>query len=383
MRDPHEAVEAIAARPDGAVVVPVLRAHPEAWFVGGVVRDALLGRQPRELDVVVEGDPAPLLAALGGTVENDYERFGTATVRLPDGAPVDVVRARAETYAAPGALPEVRPGTLEEDLLRRDVTVNALALRPDGQLRGALEDLERGVLRVLHDGSFTDDPTRLWRVARYAARLDFEVEPHTRELAAAADPSTVSGHRLGDELRLALREPDPLTVFSIAVELNERLLPTGFAVARERVADTLRLLPPGSRTDLVTLAACVASMDAAALVAWLDALEFPAGDRDIVAAGSRASTYTPLRAARSNSEVARAARGAPIEVVALAGGENARRWIDELRHVELEIDGHDLLAAGVPEGPELGQRLQHALDAKLDRGVSGRDQELAVALEKA
>ncbi|HEX6388141.1 MAG TPA: hypothetical protein VFZ89_01795, partial [Solirubrobacteraceae bacterium] len=311
MRTPQEALDAIAARPDGAVVLPVLRAHPGAWLVGGVVRDALLGRDPRELDVVVEGDPAPLLAALGGTLENDYERFGVATVRIADGAPVDVVRARAETYAAPGALPDVRPGSLEDDLARRDVGVNAIALRADGELRaapGGLEDLEAGRLRVLHERSFDDDPTRIWRVARYAARLGFAIEPQTQGWAAQADPSTVSGHRLGDELRLALREPDALAAFTAAQTLNARLLPAGFDPAPARLAAALALLPGDGRRDLVTLAACCGAVDAATLVAWLNDLEFPAGDRDVVAAGSRASTYAPLHAAHSNSEVARAAR---------------------------------------------------------------------------
>jgi tRNA nucleotidyltransferase (CCA-adding enzyme) len=121
-------------------------------------------------------------------------------------------------------------------------------------------------------------------------------------------------------------------------------------------------------------------MDARALLAWLDDMGFTAPERDLVAAASRFVTGAPLRAARTNAEIARAARGAPVEAVALAGGENARRWIDELRHVRLEIDGHDLLAAGVPEGPQVGARLQRALDRKLDGEVSGRDEELAAAL---
>jgi tRNA nucleotidyltransferase (CCA-adding enzyme) len=108
---------------------------------------------------------------------------------------------------------------------------------------------------------------------------------------------------------------------------------------------------------------------------------FSAPERDLVAAASRFVTGAPLRAARTGAEIARAARGAPIEAVALVGGENARRWIDELRHVRLEIDGNDLLAAGIPEGPEIGARLQRALDRKLDGEIDGRAQELAAALD--
>jgi tRNA nucleotidyltransferase (CCA-adding enzyme) len=122
-------------------------------------------------------------------------------------------------------------------------------------------------------------------------------------------------------------------------------------------------------------------MDARALLRWLDEMGFTAGERDTVAAASRYSTGAALRNARTPAEIARAARGAPLEAVALAGGENARRWIDDLRHVRLEITGDDLLAAGVQQGPEVGERLRRALDRKLDGEIAGRDQELRSALE--
>ena len=332
--------------------------------------------------MVVEGDPEPLLALLGGEVRR-HDRFGVATVSTPEG-PVDVVRARAESYPAPGALPDVWPGTLEEDLARRDVTVNTFAARPGQALRsapGAAEDLVAGLLRVLHPGSFRDDPTRLWRVARYVTRLGFAVEPETAALAAAADPATVSGVRLGNELRLALREPDPTATLQAARDLNPGLLVRGLTTSPPGLAEAVALArAAGAREDLVVLAACCAPVDARRLVAWLDDLGFTAAERDVVAAGSRAATLEPLRAARTPAQIARAARGAPLEVVALAGGPNARRWLDELRHVRLEITGDDLLAAGVPQGPELGRRLARALDRKLDEGFSGREAELAAAL---
>jgi tRNA nucleotidyltransferase (CCA-adding enzyme) len=362
-------------------LLPALEGLPPAFLVGGAVRDLLLERPWRELDVVVEGDVDAAGSRLGGKVAA-HERFGTARVRVGDCA-FDLVRARAESYAHPGALPAVRPGTLEDDLHRRDVTVNAMALRMDGTLagvEGALEDLEAGVLRVLHDASFVDDPTRVWRVARYAARLGVDVDPHTRALAAAADPTTVSGDRLGAELRLALTEPDPLAALQAVAELNPAYLPEGFDPRPRALAAALHLLPQDGRRDLLTLAACTAPVDARALLAWLDAMGFVAGERDRVAAASRSSTGASLRAARSNAEIARAARGTPVEAVALAGGENARRWLAELREVGLEINGDDLLAAGVPQGPEIGARLQRALDRKLDGEIAGREQELATAL---
>jgi tRNA nucleotidyltransferase (CCA-adding enzyme) len=377
--DGPQLLQRLAELPRGRAVLagPLAGAH----LVGGAVRDLALGRAPREIDLVVDGDPEPLIAALGGA-DVEHERFGTAIA-----SGVDVVRARAESYAEPGALPDVRPGTLDEDLRRRDFTVNAIAVAlADATVRavdGAVADLDGGVLRVLHDGSFRDDPTRLWRLARYGARLGFEPDDHTRELAreavAGGALQTVSGPRLGNELRLALAEPDPVAALDRAVALG--LLPAGFAVAHPDEA--LALLPPGEgRGDLVLLAACCAGMDARALLAWLDHVGFPAAERDLVAAASRFVIGAPLRAARTPSEIARAARGAPLEAIALAGGDNARRWIDELRHVGLHISGDDLLAAGVPQGPEVGERLRRALERVLDGEIPAeRESELAAALE--
>jgi tRNA nucleotidyltransferase (CCA-adding enzyme) len=382
MRSPQAALDALRADPCGAQLLSAFAPGDGVHVVGGAVRDLLLERPWRVIDLVVEDDVEAAAARLGA-VARVYERFGMLEARGGD-CVYELVRARAESYARPGALPDVRPGTLAEDLQRRDVTVNAIVLRLDGTLEhvpGALDDLRAGILRVLHDGSFVDDPTRVWRVARYAARLGFGVEERTRSLAAAADPSTVSGDRLGAELRLALREPDPPAAFEAVRSLNPSYLPEGFAPRPLGLAAALALLPDDGRPDLLTLAACTAGMDAGALLRWLDEMGFSAADRDLVAAASRFVTGAPLRAARTNAEIARAARGAPVEAVALVGGDNARRWLDELRHVRLEIDGRDLLAAGIPEGPEIGARLQGTLDRKLDGEISGREQELAAALE--
>ena len=383
MRSPQAALDALRADPCGARLLSAFSPGEGVHLVGGAVRDLLLERPWRVLDLVTEDDLEAAAARLGEVVTT-YERFGTVEVRA--GACVyELVRARAESYAHPGALPDVRPGTLDDDLQRRDVTVNAIVLRLDGTLEhvdGALDDLRAGLLRVLHDDSFVDDPTRVWRIARFAARLGFDVEPHTRALAAVADPTTVSGDRLGAELRLALTEPDPLAALQAVAELNPAYLPEGFDPRPRALPAALDLLPDDGRRDLLTLAACTAGMDTRALLAWLDDMGFAAGDRDRVAAASRYSTGEPLRSANSNAEIARAARGAPVEAVALVGGENARRWLADLRHVGLEINGDDLLAAGVPQGPEIGARLQRALDRKLDGEIAGREQELATALDQ-
>lgn len=389
LRDPAEAFAAFRRLRAAGPLLEAVTADDDVWLVGGAVRDLLLGVEPHELDLTVVGDSTALAERIGPVVAR-HERFGTVQVEPEPGTHYDIARARTERYATPGALPDVEPAArIDDDLRRRDVSLNAIAMRvADGRivaLPGAIDDLAAGRLRVLHARSFVDDPTRVWRVARYAARLRFSIEPSTRALAHAADPTTISGSRHGAELRLALNEPDPAAVFTTLVELNPRFVPVGFDPDPATVPAALSLLPPGGRADLVRLAASCASVSLPDLLPWLDALELTTSEREIVGAGSRASSFGPLRTARLRSEIHRAAVGAPDELVALAGGPNAQLWFDELRQVRLLIGGHDLLASGVPAGPELGARLRRALDAKLDErlnpALSERDAELAVALE--
>jgi len=358
-------------------------------LTGGGVRDLMLGREPSELDVVVEGDVAALAERLGD-IDAAHERFGTATVRAGD-CRWDLASARTEHYARPGALPDVRPASIEADLLRRDVTVNAFALDlSTGELRAvqhAREDLEAGRLRVLHEASFVDDPTRLWRIARYAARLGFELEPGTAALAAQAVAAgalqTVSGARIGNELRPALREPDPPAALEVAAALG---LAPWLAPDRRRTAAALELLPGGEgRVDLVVLAASLdPAQDPDRVLAELG---FTAAERAVLRACLQAGTLAEAatRASRP-SELARVLRGVPVEALAIAGADGAAasvgRWLDELRSVRLAISGDDLIAAGIPEGPEVGRRLELTLGRRLDGELeAGREAELSAALE--
>jgi tRNA nucleotidyltransferase (CCA-adding enzyme) len=363
--DPAAVIAALARYP-----IPALRGARVA-AVGGFVRDVWLGREPRELDLVVEGDVAALARDLGGEVVM-HEQFGTATA-TGEGWRVDLAMARRERYPAPGALPVVEAASLEEDLRRRDFTVNAAGVTLEGgeviAAEHALEDLAARSLRVLHAASFIDDPTRVLRLARYAERLGFTVEASTAVLAADADLTTLSGGRVGSELRLVLAEPEALAVL---VRLSGQL---PIAVVRAEVELALELTPDdGDRAMLIL--GCVTRE-----AAWLDELELTAREREVALACLRArplSDDTP-------SALWRAWSSSPVEAVAVAGARGdaaaARRWIEELRHVTLEIGGDDLLAAGVPEGPEIGRRLQATLAAKLDgRLDGGRAAELAHAL---
>lgn len=384
-----DVLEALRALPGGSTLLHALAGRDDVWVVGGAVRDALLKRPPKDIDLVVAGDAIALGHELGA-VQEVHDRFGTTAVDV-DGALVNVATARTERYAAPGALPDVEPGPLEDDLARRDFTVNAIAVDLGGGLHtvvGAEEDLAAGRLRVLHDRSFHDDPTRLWRLARYAARLGFGIDPDTerlaREAVAGGALATVAGPRIGNELALALNEPDPPAALAAARELG--LLPSGMAPRRGLTARALELLPSDGHPGVLALAAASGAVDPQRLRAWLDDLSVAARERDrlIAAATGAEGLAEKLAAATRPSEIAAAARRLAPEHVALAGALGpagaARDWLTTLRDVHLEISGDDLLAAGIPAGPELGRRLDRALVAKLDGQAPDRDAELAVAL---
>ena len=395
---PAEILDRLRTRPDTARVLAALDgAGPDAYVVGGAVRDLLLGLEPLDLDVVVEGPLAPVLVALG-TPAREYGQFETATVTV-GAARCDLARARAETYSRPGALPDVSPAAIEQDLQRRDFTVNAIALGVAGEragellsVAGATRDLAEGRMRVLHDASFRDDPTRLLRLVRYAARLGFEVEPHTRalvaEAVAAAAPTTVAGPRIGAELRLLAAEPDPIAALAGLTPLAlDAAIALGFGLdGPEPSASALTLLSDGGDRAALTLAVALQRVRERERRSLLAELGFEAAMRDLILATARLGPglVAPLRCAESPSAIAGAVGSAPVEAVALAGAlgahDAAARWIGELRSIALTIGGADLLAAGVPAGPAVGAALRAALRAKLDGRTSGRESELAEAL---
>src|SRR3954453_4327268 len=363
--DPARLPQAIDALP-GIDAVRRIAERVPTYLVGGVVRDLLLGADGVDLDVAVEGDAEALSDIPGYEPERD-ELFLTGRLVTDDGA-IDIAQTRAEAYPHPGALPEVRPAPIGEDLSRRDFTVNAMAfpLREGAELidpHGGLEDLRAGLLRVLHERSFIDDPTRALRSARYAAGLGFALEPEPARTLAEADLATVSEDRIQNELRKISAEDDPARALQLIVEWG--VMPTLDPAAPARVAEVTSLAgePPWA--------------------GWVD--------RELAV---MLAIVRPLPQIR---ELARASVERPSEAVALAapwdpaqllvaralGAEWLDRYAEERRHVRLEITGQDLMAAGIPEGPEIGRGLEAALSGKLDGELSGREGELQIALAAA
>ncbi|HEX8083281.1 MAG TPA: hypothetical protein VF529_03260 [Solirubrobacteraceae bacterium] len=408
-------LERLRERPAGERLLGALDGLSGVHLVGGAVRDLLVGREPRDLDLVVLRDgvavAVELALRLGVPPPVVHGRFGTAALD----AGVNVATARAESYARPGALPDVRAGSLEDDLARRDFTVNAIAVGVSDDVRGAVsaaprafDDLEARRLRVLHDRSFVDDPTRLVRLARYAARLGFEVEKGTAALAREAfvsgAPATAGAARMGNELLLALHEPDPVATLATlrdlaagaplepGLEVDEALLRRVSALlaadpladeSRPRAVDESR--PRAAAPALALLAALVRRLPRDEVRRWLADIHLREAPAVLDAVDDPEGLAAAMRAAERPSELWRLLRRRSPQAVALAGAlgaeKQARRWLADLRHVRLAIGGEDLLRAGIAQGPEVGRRLDAALARKLDEGLGTREEELAAALE--
>ncbi len=386
-------------------LLPALDGLPPTYLVGGAVRDLLRGAGAVDLDIAVEGDSRSVARALAerlGGLATVHERFGTATVRTAE-VVFDLAATRTETYAEPGALPEVAPAGLVEDLRRRDFSVNAMAVALAGDDLGhlydpnrGLGDLEAGVIRTLHAGSFLDDPTRLLRAVRYETRLGFQMDEPTERAARAAIAegamSTVSGARVRDELMDLLAEPkaprgvERMKDLGLDRALHESLDPDPELVT----SASLGALAIGADRALAALAALAASAPEE-LDLWVAGLQLDARDRDAVSRAARVADRiaSELRDhEHTPSELQALLGGEPPEALALAlamgaPSEPVLLWATDLSSVRLEISGADLLAAGIPEGPAIGAALEETLRRKLDGLVPDRDEELRTALELA
>lgn len=369
--------------------------HLRAYAVGGFVRDTLLKRPTEDLDLVVEGDARGLAADLartfGGKVVS-HEKYMTATVRFPDGQKLDIAQARREVYVRPAALPEVAQSDLKADLYRRDFTINSLAIRLASDLQGAvidffggLQDLESGVIRVLHNHSFFDDPSRILRAIRFEQRLGFTIEPHTRQLmksALEADAlSLTRPERLKEELRLALSESDPLKVLDrfeqlkVLALIHPELKFRG--KVRERTQRALELL--GKHPDLlnkkefwqvpISLFGMELSPEAASVLDerfhW-PILDWPWDFTKTMGRLCRKSTKA--------SEVARLLETlTPVALLVFATvsphvtfQERLELFLTDLRKIRPLLDGNDLLRAGVAPGPGIATWKDAAFDAQRD-----------------
>jgi tRNA nucleotidyltransferase (CCA-adding enzyme) len=402
-RSTREIIERLHALPAVERLLPALDGLAPCHLVGGAVRDLLRGEPAVDIDLVVVGDAPAVARALArrldGTVV-EHGRFATATLQA-GALTADLASARRERYPQPGALPEVEPAGLEEDLARRDFTVNAMALDMSSSglgrltdLHGGRDDLDGALVRVLHERSFRDDPTRLLRAVRYEARLDGAIEPATERLAveavAAAALASVSGPRVRDELLDLLAEQRAPEAVGRLDELGliHGLHPDLRADAELLAGVGLGSIETGADRALAGLAAlCCADPDGTA--SFVERLGLTARSRDSVlrAARSGPRLAVALRTPRSGSELHALLAPEPPEALALAlalgaPAQPVLRFCSELAGVALVIGGDDLIAAGAAPSPGLGAALDRALARKLDGELSGREAELRAALDE-
>ena len=388
------------------------------YLVGGAVRDLLLTGRLRDLDLVVEGSAADFARALGDRLEAPvrlHQQFLTAEVEDPLGLRIDIASSRAESYPEPAALPVVREGTLEEDLDRRDFTVNTLAVQlgPDTGFelidsKGGLQDLESSLLRILHSRSFVDDPTRAFRAVRLESRLGLRLEPESERLLTQAIENKIvdrlSATRLRQEVVYLFGEIEGLEASLCRMEelgllgtLHPRLSFEEKDAGRlVQVLETLAWLQknglelPAHELWRLTLMSATWRLEPAEREELADRLGLAGADREVflgfrerlvaTASDLSGSRVLPHLAARSLAHLQ------PEEQVLLAAlwGDEVRnwveRWLEELRHIDLTITGRDLLALGATPGPTIGAVLAATLDARVD-GLIGADEELSYATD--
>ncbi len=373
------------------------------YLVGGMVRDLLLGRLNLDLDLVVEGSAAEFAEALKAAYGGKplcQSQFGTSKLDW-DGIKVDVASARRETYARPGALPAVSPGDLKSDLFRRDFTINTMAvnLLPENyglliDMYGGKQDLEAGLIRVLHDKSFIDDPTRIWRAVKYEQRLDFQIEPHTLALLANALPTldAVSGDRIRHELEKVLEEELPEKALCRASGLGvlQKIHPA--LTADEWLARSFRMMRASSHPEVhvkqAYLCLLVYRLSARQMAEFAGSLNLPTAWRQMLFDVAALKTifdvlgYPALRPGQIYSILESYDKTALQAVMVVAPNDVVRErialFLNKLSGVKPLLTGHDLLLMGVARGVKIGQIIEELRQARLDGRVNTRDDEVSL-----
>ncbi|AKG52861.1 tRNA nucleotidyltransferase [Dehalogenimonas sp. WBC-2] len=381
-----------------AAEVAAIRGY-RLFLVGGAVRDILLGRPGFDIDLSVEGDAIELARALAESPDNVtlHHRFNTARLKWGEHC-IDLARSRQETYPRPGALPTVRPGGIEEDLTRRDFSINAMAVSLNhndwGQLidcHAGQSDLERRIIRILHPASFIDDATRIWRAVRYEQRLAFVIEPQTLEILKRDLPmlKTISADRQRYELECVLGEAEPEIVFHHADTLG-----------------LLKTLHPALKGDtwLNTACARLRELDVKpppeaylALLGWrlshTEKVEFIAGLRltrrqcqslndstvikNEMPVLSSPQTAPSVAASKLRGLGADALLAAMAAVDSKVAHSNLARFAETWRHITPRLTGDDLKLLGIPQGAVIKQLLNELRNQRLDGVITSQEQEVA------
>lgn len=367
------------------------------YLVGGVVRDLLLGRPVMDFDFVTEGDAVSLGKALTRTVGGSivpHRQFHTAKWQLPDGRLLDLISARKETYPAPASLPVVECGGIEDDLRRRDFTINTLAVRLDGAHYGELLDRLGGLadifarrIRVLHDGSFTDDPTRMFRAVRFEQRFDFPIETETAEQLerCRGNISLLTGSRIYHELCLMCAESAPERCLARLTDLGlaEEICPWLYWSASDSRACRMLRQAEGAFDPEWILWAWWSRFSEEEINELSDRLTLSGRARkDIRALAELRRNFYSCRGKKASEiaffldpmpESALRCYACLLEDSSLKAALTA--YLDEWRHMRPFHNGDDLIRLGISSGPGMRGLLQTLRFARIDGVVKDREEE--------
>jgi tRNA nucleotidyltransferase (CCA-adding enzyme) len=377
------------------------------FIVGGSVRDLVLGRVVNDFDLTVEGDAIALARALakkhGGPL-TVHSKFGTAKWYLPDKLKpetsahdtLDIVSARSEIYKHPAALPTVKLGGIEDDIRRRDFTINALAIRLDGSHFGELrddlngmDDLQHGIIRILHPRSFLDDPTRMYRAVRYEKRYQFKIEEDTLALIPNARSliEKLSSQRIRRELDLILEESNAASMLRRLDELDllEPIHPALSDLNQSNLAALNRdSLPAQNRHSGWLL--WLMHLPEQEIESINKHLYFSASLlRSLLAASAMYADLDSFASLEPSECVKRldAYPIAAVEAVYYVIPDKKIKgvffnYLSEWRHVKPRTTGHDLKKRGIEPGPKYAEILHRLRAAWLDGEVKTEEEELSM-----
>ena len=389
------------------------------YLVGGSVRDLLLNKPVNDLDIIVEGDAIKLgetlvqkhggkltphtkfrtaiwhpSTSLRASLTSDTSTPDTSTPDTSTADTLDLITARKETYEHPGALPTIKPSTIEDDIRRRDFTINAMAIRLDGDHFGELfdpldgqNDLEQKLIRVLHPRSFIDDPTRIFRALRYEQRHTFNLEPETLNLInseSLAIISKLSGERIRHELDLIFEEENSLQMILRAGDLGIfKRIHSELPVFNPNYADFLEmdttLDVPASRTTMGYIL-WLMDLSESVILSIAQRLDFASDLTHAIWGASQLKKSLPFLVNSKPSTWAFALEKLPllsIYAVYLVSRENALLdYLSLWRHIKPHTTGDDLKERGLQPGPRFGEILSQLRAAWLDGNVKNdKDEE--------
>ncbi|MEA3333455.1 MAG: CBS domain-containing protein [Pseudomonadota bacterium] len=393
------------------------------FLVGGVVRDLMLRRPNLDIDIVVEGDGIALARAYSKRYTcrcHCHEPFRTAVILTRAGHKLDIASTRMEYYDAPATLPKVEKSSLKVDLYRRDFTINTLVVslnrKSYGEMRdyfGAGRDIKERSVRVLHNLSFVEDPTRIFRAIRFEQKFAFSIGRQSLHLIHNAIKigfvRRLSGFRILHELKLICAESDPLPIFARMSELKlwHEIFPElkkqvkerprqALLMAAKKVVSWYEYLYLEEKLEVwrVYFLCFINGLNAnqAHYCALRLGFDENAGERFValrrrgIEAAAELGRLCRAGKAYRNSEIYARLFDLPLEILLyiMAGHENQEvkkalsNYITRLQFVEIEINGNDLIAAGLTPGPQFRKILDQVRDARLDGEVNNRQEELAL-----